>query len=170
MNSKNFNWVLSAVAVVLTLAVLTGGQMVWQRFTVVQPMDKLLQSIDGVTKSSWEEGKKDDVVQIYITLGNVSDFPKTYGTIHEGAKRILGSRPFKINITDSRTAELERFYYHSHYLLQEAVFTGNFSSMDEKIRKLSTEARISSQVYVEAKVIYVKFTKDAAEMYAVVTR
>ena len=170
MNSKNYNWFLSAVAVVLTLAVLAGGQMVWQRFTVVQPMDKLLQGVDGVTKSSWEEGKKDDVVQIYITLTKAKDFARTYGTIHDGAKRILGTRPFKINITDTRTAELEQFYYHTHYLLQEAVFTGNFAAMDEKIRKLSSEAGISSQVYVETKMVYVKFVKDTSEMYVVLIR
>ena len=52
MNNKGYNWLTSAVAVLLTLAVLTGGQMLWQKFTVVQPMDKLFQGIDGVTKSS----------------------------------------------------------------------------------------------------------------------
>ena len=144
--------------------------MLWQRFTVVQPMDKLLQGIDGVTKSSWEEGKKDDVVQIYISVAKVQDFAKTYGTIHEGAKRILGSRPFKINITDTRTTQLEQFYYRIHYLLQEAVFTGNFAAMDEKVRKMSAEAGIPAKVYVETKVVYVQLVKDQAEMYVVVMR
>ena len=170
MNSKNYNWLLSAVAVVLTLAVLSGGQMLWQRFTVVQPMDKLLQGIDGVTKSSWEEGKKDDTVQIYITLSETKNFPKTYSAIHDGAKRILGSRPFKVNIADSRSDELEQFYHKIHYQLHEAVFTGNFSLMAEKIQKLADESGITARVYVESKTVYVQLTKGQNELYAVVTR
>ena len=170
MNNKRYNWLISAVAVVLTLAALTGGQMVWQKFTVVQPMDKLFQGIDGVTKASWEEGKKDDVVQIYIALAETKHFPKTYSAVHDGAKRILGSRPFKVNIADSRTDELERFYYTIHYQLHEAIFTGNFSLMAEKIQKLSDGAGVTARIYVEAKTVYVHLTKDQHELYAVVTR
>ena len=170
MNNKGYNWLTSAVAVLLTLAVLTGGQMLWQKFTVVQPMDKLFQGIDGVTKSSWEEGKKDDTVQIYITLAETKNFPKTYSAIHDGAKRILGSRPFRVNIADSRTDELDQFYHKIHYQLYEAMFTGNFSLMAEKIQKLADGAGITARVYVEAKSVYVQLTKGQNELYAAVTR
>lgn len=170
MNRKGYNWLLSAAVVVLTLAILAGGQMAWQKFAVAQPMDKLLTSIDGVAKASWEEGKKDDVVQIYITLANVKNLAKTYGAISDGAKRILGSRPYRVTIADTRTPELEQFYYQIHYHIQEAIFTGNFSLMAEKVQKLSADAGITAQVYVEAKVVYVQLAKGEAQMFVVVTR
>lgn len=170
MNRKGYNWLLSALAVALTLAALAGGQIVWQKFVVAQPMDKLFNGIEGVTKASWEEGKKDDIVQIYITLADVKNLAKTHSAISDGAKRILGTRPYKINIEDSRTAELEQIYYNVHYHIQEAIFTGNFSAMAERVQKLSAEAGVTTQIYVEGKVVYVQMTKNDAQMYVVVTR
>lgn len=170
MNGKQYNWLVSVVAIVATLAVLAGGQMVWQRFAVAQPLDKLFQGVDGVAKASWEEGKKDDVVQIYITLANVNNLQKTYSAINDGAKRILGTKPFKIHIEDKRTPELEQFYYNVHYHIQEAVATGNFSIMVERVQKQAADAGVAAKIIVEAKVVYLQLAKDGGEMYVVVPR
>jgi len=123
-----------------------------------------------VAKASWEEGKKDDVVQIYISLENVNNLQKTYSAINDGAKRILGTKPFKITIEDKRTPELEQFYYNVHYHIQEAVVTGNFAVMAERVQKQAAEAGVTAKIIVEAKVVYLQLAKDGGQMYVVVPR
>ena len=170
MNRKGYNWRIGVLAVILTLAVLMGGQAAWNKYFVAQPLDKVFTGIDGVQKSSWEEGKKDDAVQIYITLANAANFAKTYGAIAEGAKGVLGAKPFRIRLTDSRTPELEQFYYKAHYHLQEAIQTGRFSDMADRVQALAREAGVTARIYVESKAVYVQLEKDGAQMYVVVTR
>lgn len=170
MDLKNYNWLVSMLAVVATLALLAGGQVVWQKYSVAQPLEKLIHGIDGVVSASWEEGKKDDAVKINIKLHNVTNLQKTYGELSDGAKKIIGARPFKINIEDSRTPELERFYYNTHYYVQEAVSTGNYALMAERLQGKAAEAGVAVQVYVDAKSVYLQMTKESGQMYVVVSR
>lgn len=171
MNSHKYNWLVGVLAVVLTLAALAGGQLLWQKYAVAKPLDKMLQGIDGLEQAAWEDGtKKEDIVKINVTLHQVTNLSKTYNHITEGSQRILGSKGFKIIIHDSRTPELEQFYYGIHYYIQEAIFNGNFAFMSERIREQAAKQGITVQIYVDANNVYLQAVKDGAEMYEVVPR
>ncbi len=169
MNLKRSAFTTYVAALAVTVAVLVAGQLLWQKYAVARPLDTGLRDIPGVTAASWEENKNGDLT-INVALGSVDNLAKTYGQIGATAKNILGRTPARISLTDSRTPELEALYYGIHLYIQEAIFTGNFSAMAERIDARASAAGADDRVYVDAANVYVQLTRQGAALYAVVPR
>ncbi len=169
MNFKRDNRLTFVIALAVTVAVLVAGQLLWQKYAVARPLGTGLQGIPGVTAANWAENKNGDIT-INVTLGSVDNLAKTYGEIGETAKTILGKRPAAINLTDSRTPELETLYHAVHFHLQEAVATGNFSAMADRVDAKARDAGAQARVYVDARSVYLQLHKADAALYAVVPR
>lgn len=175
MLRKDYNWVVGCLALVLTLTVLFGGQLLWNKYAVANPINKMLQNINGVESVTIgrlnEQGKNNEKVKVlYIKLKNVSNLQVVYGEIIDGLKHVDAGNKFDIVIQDTRTPELEQFYYNIHYYVQEAIFTGNFATMADRINAKASGAGVDAQIYVDTQNIYLKMTKGNAEMYVVVSR
>lgn len=171
MNWRQYNWLVGLLAVFITVIILFAGQVLWQKFAVAKPLDKAFLGINGVVSATWDDQSKNgEPIKIYITLQNIENLAATYEELNSGAKKILGKKPFKIVIRDSRSAELEYFNYKVHYLVQEAIFTGNFSSMAERMATTAQEENIDLWIYVDAENVYMQMKKDAAQMYTIISR
>ncbi len=169
MNFKRSAFLTYVAALAVTVAVLVAGQLLWQKYAVARPLDAGLQGIPGVAAASWEEGKNGDLT-INVTLGSVDNLAKTYGQIGATAKTILGRPPARINLADSRTPELEALYYGIHLYIQEAIFTGNFAAMAERVDAKARAAGADAGVYVDAANVYVQLAREGAALYAVIPR
>lgn len=169
MNWKRDNWTVFVVALTLTVAILVAGQLMWQKFAVARPLDKGLKEIAGVENAVWEENKNGDVI-IKVTLASVPNLAKTYGDIDAAAKRALGKRPARIVLSDHRSPELEELYYTCNYNIQEAVATGGFTVMAERVRSAAQAAGAETKVYVDAQGVYLQLKKGETELYAVIPR
>ncbi|WP_425057806.1 hypothetical protein SCACP_23480 [Sporomusa carbonis] len=174
MPNKNYNWVIGCVTLMLTLAVLFGGQFLWNKYAVANPVNRMFQNIDGVESVSIsrlnEQSKNNETVKIYIKLNHVDNLQNLYEEITDGLNQVGGGKKYDIVIRDTRTPELEQFYYSIHYDIQEAIFTGNFATMAERIQAKAGSAQVKTQIYVGNKNIYVQMTKGADGMYVVVPR
>lgn len=171
MNWKQHNWVLGCIAVVITFFVLFGGQLIWQKYAVAKPLDKTLNGINGVESVTWKDGGKNgEPVIINVTLKNVQNLQKTYGELLEGSQRSLGRQNFKLIIEASRTPELEQFFYRIHIYVQEAIYTGNFTSMAEKIQEKAIAEGIDTKAYVDTANVYFQVQKNGDEWYIVIPR
>jgi hypothetical protein len=169
MDFKRDNWYVFVIALAATVATLIVGQLLWQKYAVARPLGTGLRDIAGVTTAAWEEGKNGDLT-INVTLSGVDNLARTYGEIGDTAKRILGRRPARVVIADSRTPELEDLYYAIHLHIEEAIFTGNFSAMADRIDAKARAAGADAKVYVDAANVYVQLTRQGAALYAVVPR
>lgn len=171
MDFKAKNWAVILIVVIATVAVLGGGQMLWQKFAVAKPLDTALQDINGVEKVVRENGsKKEDPVKINVTLKNVANLEKTYTEIVEGSTNVLGGKRFKLTLTDARSPELEQFDYQIQPQVQEAMATGAFTQMVNKINEQAAAKGITAQVFIDNRNIYLQMTKDGAELYNVIAR
>jgi len=171
MDLRNRRWLMVIGIVMMTVAVLGGGQMLWQKFAVSKPLDTVLQGINGVEKVVRENGgKKEDPVKITVTLKNAENLQKTYTGIIEGSAGVLGGKKFKIAITDTRSAELEQFSYAVQPHIQEAMATGAFTQMVGKINELAAAKGIAVQIFIDNRNIYLQLSKDGAELYHVTAR
>ncbi len=169
MNFKRDNRLTFVIALAVTVAVLVAGQLLWQKYAVARPLGSGLQGIPGVTAASWDENKNGDTT-INVTLGDVDNLARTYGEIGETAKTILGKHPARITLTDSRTPELEEIYHAVHFHLQEAIATGNFSAMADRVDAKARAGGAEARVYVDARNVYLQLHKADASLYAVVPR
>lgn len=171
MDWRKYNWALGGIAVLVAFAVLFGGQLLWQKYTVAKPLDKIFSGVNGVEGTLWEDsGKNGEPVKIYVTLKNVADLQKTYEDLVDGSEQILGRRSFKIIIKDSRTPEIEQFYYQIHYYVQEAIYTGNFATMADKIQEQARAEGVDVRVYVDISNVYVQVSQNTDSMYLVIPR
>ncbi len=169
MNFKNDNRLIFVIVLAVTVATLVAGQLLWQKYAVARPLDNGLKGIAGVTAASWDENKNGDIT-ITVTLGGVDNLAKTYGEIGETARNTFGRRPARIVIADSRTPELEALYYGLQYNIQEAIFTGNFAAMADRVAARARAGGADARVYVDARNVYLQLTKAGAALYAVEPR
>jgi len=171
MKWRQYDWRAGCLAVCFTLAVLFGGQLLWQKFIVAQPLDKAFLNINGVAETTLDnQGKNGEPVKIHVTLQNADNLAKTYDELNNQAKTVLGKKPFKIVIHDSRSAELEQFNYEIQYMVQEAIVTGHFSAMEENLAAKARENNLHLQIYVDGDNVYLQTAKETAQMYVIVPR
>ncbi|HWR07187.1 hypothetical protein [Sporomusa sp.] len=174
MTKKDYNWVVGGLTLVLTLAVLFGGQLLWNKYAVANPINKTFQNIDGVESVHIgplnEQGRTGEPIKIYVKLAHVPNLQKLYGEMAEGLKQVSGQKKYDIIIQDNRTPDLDKFYYSIHYTIQEAIFTGNFTEMAERIEAKASIAGVETQTYVDTNKVYLQMTKGTNEMYVVVAR
>ena len=53
MNWRRNEWTLYVIVLVLTVAALVGGQLLWHKLTIAKPLDITLQQIQGVESVNW---------------------------------------------------------------------------------------------------------------------
>lgn len=170
MNWKGDNWTRFFLALVITVAILVSGQLLWHKFAVAKPLDKGLLAIQGVSSASWDEGKNSDIVAINVTLSHVDSLAKTYNDILEKGQKVFGRKNFQVILHDDRTPELDSFYYTIHYSIQEAIATGNFTAMADKVQTQARAAQIDAKIVVDEKYVYVQLAKGDNALYTVVPR
>ncbi len=169
MSFKRDNWFAYVAALAVTVAVLAGGQLMWQKYAVARPLDAGLRAIAGVTAASWEEGKSGDLT-INVTLGSVDNLAKTYGEISDTAKDILGRRPARIVLADSRSPELDNLAYTLNLPVQEGIYTGSFTAMADRVGAAARAAGADAKISVDAANVYIQLTRQGAALYEVVPR
>lgn len=174
MPKKDYNWVVGGLVLVLSLIALFGGQLLWNKYVVADPINKKFQSITGVEAVTVgqlnEQGKNNENVKIYLKLSKVSNLQYLYNEISNGLKQVDGGKKYDIVIQDTRTLALEQFYYTIHYYIQEAIFTGNFATMAERVNAKAASDNVDAKVYVDTKNLYVTMIQGTAEMYVVISR
>lgn len=165
---KNFKWLISLLAGVVTLAILFGGQTLWLKYAVAKPLDKFFYSIDGVENVQISDTSAQ--LSIDVTLKDVKELPKTYDSLSQGIRNVVGNKNYKLVVHDSRNSELEGFYQAIHYYVQEAIATGRYSTMVEQIKGKADSQGIKANVWVDAKNVYLQLEKNGVQMYEIVPR
>ncbi|EGO65368.1 hypothetical protein [Acetonema longum] len=168
MNLRKYNWPVCLLALALTVLLLLGGEKAWYLLAKDKPLDHAFQGIEGVQTVS--RTREDGIALLRVTLGRTDNFEETYEALWAAAEKILGQGQFRILLQDTRTPELEQFYYTVQYDAEEAVQTGQFSSMVRRIEEKSGQAGVRAAIYVDRQRIYLHFSRADQDMYVVVPR
>ncbi|BBB92622.1 MAG TPA: hypothetical protein PKA28_03660 [Methylomusa anaerophila] len=173
MQDNSMKWLLGVVTVIVTLALLLGGQFVWNRYAVAKPLDKMFNGIQGVeqvTVDFNDQIKSNEQVSIQVKLGDIDNLQKVYTEVIKNLEKKGGTQKYDLVIQDDRSPELEDFYYSVHYYIQEAIVTGKFAVMAERIQSQSNSAGVNTQVYVDTDNIYLQMKKNGRAMYVITPR
>ena len=171
MKIKYIQVLKGCIALIITVAILYAGQAIWQNYAVDLPLDKALHGITGVEKVTWDDSSNiNDSINIYVALKNAENLQKTYHEISKKIEMTLKDKAYDLEITDSRSPELDKAYYEIHYFIQKAIVDGDFPFLEETVQKKAAAARASAKVYVDDRNIYLQLEKDNHFLYSIVAR
>lgn len=171
MKIKNTRIFKCFLAFIITLLMLLAGQILWQNYAVNMPLEKSLQSIDGVKNIVWNKNSKMvEPVQIEVALGNVENIQKTYKEISRRTGEVLGRKPYSIIIKDNRTPELENLYNDINNYVQKAISDGDFPLLAQKTEAIAKQVGVNAEVFVDEQYVYVQLSKENSSLYMLVLR
>jgi hypothetical protein len=162
---------LAAVAVGVTagIAILYGAGALYGMLTVSSPLDRVFGESPSVVSHTIVA--RQPVMVVRVTLDEVDDLREEVRTLEERASSALRGQPVQIQVRDNRDAALAAAYHSMHFYIQEAVVTGRFSEMNERIASCARQAGLDKyKVFVDDDRVYVQLHLDGRHLYEIVSR
>jgi len=156
-----------ALIFLVTVVALVGGNAAYAYLTVERPVAAYLSTREGVLsyQISRTPGSPPEVT---IKLDRVPDLPDLYKELETGLAAKLGA--CRLVIQDSRSPELVSFWDRAHLAVHEAVTSGQFVAMNDRVTALAQEYGIDLRVTVEAERVYLQGLDADGYLYQVVDR
>lgn len=154
---------------IVALGTAVGAQQLFYRQQIVNPLQQEFLAIKGV--QSVRLVKNGPLTDVHLKMGRVSDLESTYEAIQSAAKRGLTDRVGAVVLEDQRTQVLSEAYYQLHFAVQEAIATGHFTALADRLQELS--AQYPFDVYraiVADDHISIQLEHDKGYLYQIVPR
>jgi hypothetical protein len=158
-----------ALAFVVALGLLLGGFQLWQVQRVDRPLVAAIGSVAGVAAVQLDEAG-DAPLQVVVDLGLVDDLRATYLAIEDAARRVLGARPFTLEVSGAADPALEEDFRAARLAVAEGVETGRYTDMAQKVADIAARAGARGRVDVDGRFVFVQFDRGGLAVYEVVPR
>lgn len=155
---------------VITLGILTFGESLWQGFTLAKPLEQSLTNIEGIEGISLKKSSQDNLLTIYVTINATDNLQQTYKKIVDIATKNVGKKKFTVVLHDKRTSDLEKFYDDTSYIIQEGIYTGNFSLMLDRLNNKAALQHYDVKVSIDNAYIYLSVSDGKGNLYEVIQR
>ncbi|HYF81270.1 MAG TPA: hypothetical protein VD973_29490 [Symbiobacteriaceae bacterium] len=168
MNLQNVRWPVMVAVMAATLAVLFGAGYVVKSQTVEEPLKAVYAKSTVLDASTVErQGEK---YLITVTFKDVPDFARAYDGLHTETEQLLKESPFTLQVQDQRNAKLEESFRRINLYVQEALATGQFSAMADKVDAEAAKAGVTARLEVDQHRVYVAMHDGDAYLYSVSER
>lgn len=157
------------LAFVIALGVLLGGFQLWQLQGVDRPLVAAVTSVAGVGAVHLKEAG-DQPLQVVVELGMVDDLRTTYLDIEGAARRVLGARPFTLEVSGTADPALEEDFRPVRLAVAEGVETGRYTAMAREVADIAAGAGARGKVDVDGRFVFVQFDRGGFAVYEVVPR
>jgi hypothetical protein len=168
MNLHQIRWPVVLLALAVSLGGLFGAGFLLKSQTVDQPLHEMLARAPQV--ESYTVVRSDDRQTITVRLKEAADLKKAYGDLDQEVRKILKAVPYEIKVEDRRTPELEQAAQRLDLYVQEALATGQFATMAERIEAEAAKVGARASVAVDGQRVYVSIRKGDGYLYEVVQR
>ncbi len=157
------------ITLMTALGALFGLQQLYKYSQIDQPLARFFQERKEVADVRVREVGNE--VRIRLQLGDVANLRETYRALEDGARSVLGVRPFRLEITDNRDAGLIDDYYKLHYTIQEGLATGRFTEMARAVSEAAAGLGLDeARVLVDADRLYVQLRRGSHHLYELIPR
>lgn len=168
MNLHNVRWPALVISLAVTLALLFGTNYVVQMRTVDEPLKSLYQSsgfVQNVAVSRVGSGK-----HVSLKLNKVPDLAIAYQRLDRETQRLMGNKPYRIDLVDNRSPELEAAFNRLNLYAQEALVVGNFAEMASRVQTEAGALGITAKVGVDGERVYLQLEKGDHYLYELLER
>jgi len=143
------------------------GQFIYNKYYLLNPLEKQLQSLPQVQQVIIEK-TEESVVKVSLT--KVSNLASSYQKIEKIVKKKIGKKA-KIEIRGQPNDNLKEIERQMSFSLQEAALLGNYAHMDKKLQEIAQKNKLSKwKVYLDQENIYIQLFDGNNYLYEVVPR
>lgn len=168
MSLSSVRWQVLVTTMVITLAVLFAAGYLLKSRTVDEPLESLLTNSPLV--ESHTIVRPGDRREIAVTLKDTPDLERTYTSLDEGVRQIVKGAPYTLKIADRRTAALEGTFRRVNLFVQEALATGHFADMAERVEREAAQSGATARLSVDQDHIYLQLKSADGYLYSVTER
>ncbi len=169
MNMPNLRWPVAVLTMVIALTALFGVGFAFKNQTVDGPLKAAIQATPKV--ESYRVERSGDEYEITVLLADSGELDRIYTALDKEIVKILGpQQPYQIKLEDRRTAELEDLARRANLYVHEALMTGHFSAMADKVEAVAASLGATARMSVDGDRVYVQIHKQGNYLYTVLER
>lgn len=156
------------LVLLVTLALLFGGQYLYRHYTYDQPLVEQLTAIEGV--SDYQVVSENGVRRVMVEMRQVNNLQDTYLEVADTVERIYGNAP-EIVVKDNANEKLEAVWYQSQFAIYQGISSGEFVEMNRQLKAVtSAQTEVELKVFVDADHVYFQTTDGQRALYRVIDR
>lgn len=156
------------LAFLFVLALLFGGQMVYQKIGYNQPVRQVLEAHPGI--ESFEIDNEAPVMRILVKLERTDNLMNEYQQLNRRLWAANSGRPYELVIEDERNAALDNALHKSQFAVYQAIIQGNFPEMVQVVDSHAREAGAEARVFVDNRNVYIQMETADHYLMSVVPR
>lgn len=168
MNLQNIRWPVVFAAMTVALGLLFGGGLVVKDRTVNGPLAALYEASPAVERYAIEEQSAGYVIT--LKLDEAADLAGAYGELASETDRLLGGAAYEIRLEDERTPALEETQRRVNLYVQEALATGQFAAMAERVAAEAAQAGQTAEMTVDSERVYVEIRSEDGYLLSITER
>lgn len=156
-------------SIAVSFTVLYAVNLLYGKFTVGEPLDRVFKESPAVL--SHAVVKREPVTVVRVKLAEVADLHEEVRALEDRAEGVLKGRDVRVVVEDTRDKALSDAYYSMHFYIQEALATGRFSDMADRVAMRAREAGLERyRVYVGDDNVYVQLHLNGHYLYEILPR
>lgn len=168
MNLPRLRWPVVLVTLAVTLAGLFGAGRLVRSQTIDQPLMTALSGLEGL--ASYQVVQVGAVPEIEVRLAPGSNLREVYTEVDRQVRQILKDSPYKLTVAGTPSAELQQLAERLNLYVHEAVATGAFSAMADRIAAEAAAFGAETDLSVDDRRVYLTVRQGDACVYRVVER
>jgi hypothetical protein len=149
-------------AMLITLALLLGGQFLYEKHFVKDGLDRQVAKVAAVDDLRIAKDEKPPAV--YVRINNAQDLQTDYQGLTDVIRKQLGPQ-YKVVLLDNRTPKLQSLYEQGSFAIQEAIATGNYQAMQKSVSRLAAANKTQSNISVDSYNVYLELRDEQGSGY-----
>ncbi|MEG6521738.1 hypothetical protein [Desulfotomaculum sp. 1211_IL3151] len=155
---------------VIGLALVFGGQWVYQQYNFQQPLNKLLENKELVKDFTIKEDSSQSLIKVELSK-DAGNLMMAYQELNQLISEVMGKKEYQIEILSQSDAVLDQVFYESHHVIYQAQVIGNFPEVSQKVEVAAQKQGVEGKVFIDEINIYLQLTKpDGHYLYKIIPR
>ena len=153
----------------LSVALLFGGWFLYRQFAIQEPLQKIVDSYEGVNKSQITINR--DEVTLKLDLEPGTKLRELVQYISKEGKSIIGSRSITLNVEQHSSKELDEIWDKAMFSVAEAMESRKYTIIPAKLDQLKDQYKgITATTEIDDNNVYVSLTNGKESKFIILPR
>lgn len=157
-----------ALALLVGLGVLWGGQWAFKRFNYERPLAGALSENKYI--ASYNIVSEGPEPEVEVTLKQVDNLQEAYLNIQQSVDSAVSGKAVKITVKDNRDQVLDNLYRDSRLAAYEALDRGNYLEMSDYIQRKASGEGARAQISLDDQRLYIQINHGDRYLYDIISR